>query len=149
MRAVVERVSRASVTVDGRIVGAIEHGLLVYVGVGKDDAPEDVRYLAEKIAGLRIFNDADGKMNLSVADISGGVLAISAFAVQGDVRRGRRPSFDHAAGPELAASLYDQLCDALASAGLTVARGIFRAHMDVACVNDGPICVLLDSKKNF
>lgn len=149
MRATVQRVSRASVTVDGRVVGAVDQGLLVYLGVGKDDSEADVRYIAEKTAGLRFFNDAEGKMNLSVVEVGGGVLVVSAFALQGDVRKGRRPSFDAAAGPELAEALYEQVCERLASMGLTVARGVFRAHMDVASVNDGPICILLDSKRGF
>jgi len=149
MRATVQRVSQASVTVDGRVTGAINRGLLVYMGVGGDDTQDDLRYLADKIAGLRIFNDAEGRMNLSVADVGGGVLVISAFALQGDARKGRRPSFDAAAGPELAEALYNELCARIASTGLTVAQGVFRAHMDVASVNDGPICILLDSKRTF
>jgi len=149
MRATVQRVSKAQVQVDGRVVGAIDAGLLVYVGVAKEDGPEDVRYLADKITALRIFNDADGKMNLSVRDVAEGVLVISAFALQADARKGRRPSFDAAAGPEQADALYQQLCEALAVTGLTVARGIFRAYMQVSSINDGPICILLDSKRTF
>ena len=149
MRATVQRVSEASVTVDGRVVGSTGRGLLVYVGVGKDDGEADVRYVAEKITGLRVFNDSDGKMNLNVAEVGGEVLVISAFALQADARKGRRPSFDPAAGPELAELLYEQLCLMLSAGGLTVARGIFRAHMDVASINDGPVCILLDSKRTF
>ncbi|GMV97943.1 MAG: D-aminoacyl-tRNA deacylase [Phycisphaerae bacterium] len=149
MRAIVERVSQASVTVDGNVVGAIGRGLLVYVGVGKDDGEADVAYLCDKIAGLRIFTDEAGKMNLSVSDVGGGLLVISAFALQADARKGRRPSFDAAADPEPARALYDALCDRLAAAGLPVARGVFRAKMHVACVNEGPICILLDSKRLF
>ncbi len=149
MRAVVQRVNEASVTVDGRVVGSIGAGLLIYAGVAKDDGAADVSFLAEKITGLRIFNDADGKMNRSVIDIAGGMLVISAFSLQGDARKGRRPSFDAAAEPALAESLYDQLCDALSKTGLNVARGIFRAHMHVSSANDGPICILLDSKRLF
>ena len=149
MRAAIQRVSQARVTVEGRVVGAIDAGLLVYVGVAKDDGPEDVRYLADKITALRIFNDADGKMNLSVRDIAGGVLVISAFALQADARKGRRPSFDDAAGLEQADALYQELCEALAETGLTVARGVFRAYMQVSSINDGPICILLDSKRTF
>ena len=149
MRAAVQRVSQAQVKVDGQVVGSISTGLLVYVGVGKDDAGDDVRYLSDKIAGLRIFNDAQGKMNRSVVEVGGGILVISAFALQGDARKGRRPSFDPAAGPELAESLYNQLCQELADRGLAVAHGVFRAHMDVASVNDGPICILLDSERAF
>ncbi|MEP0842101.1 MAG: D-tyrosyl-tRNA(Tyr) deacylase [Phycisphaerae bacterium] len=149
MRAIVERVSQASVTVEGNVVGAIGRGLLVYVGVGKDDGEADVAYLCDKIAGLRIFTDEAGKMNLSVSDVGGGLLVISAFALQADARKGRRPSFDAAADPEPARALYDALCDRLAAAGLPVARGVFRAKMHVACVNEGPICILLDSKRLF
>jgi D-tyrosyl-tRNA(Tyr) deacylase len=149
MRATVQRVSEASVTVDGRIAGAIRQGLLVYVGVAPDDGPADVQYLLDKISNLRIFVDEAGKMNRSVQDIRGGVLVISAFALQADARKGRRPSFDAAARPELAQQLYERLCEELARIGLTVERGVFRAHMDVASVNDGPICILLDSKRAF
>lgn len=149
MRATVQRVSEASVTVDGAIVGSIGPGLLVYVGVGGDDAGDDVAYLLDKITNLRIFNDDAGKMNRSVLDIAGGLLVISAFALQADARKGRRPSFDAAARPELAQQLYDRLCRDLAATGLNVQRGVFRAHMDVASVNDGPICILLDSKRTF
>jgi len=149
MRAVVQRVHKAGVTVDGKITGWIGQGLLVYVGVGQDDDEQDVRWLTDKITQLRIFNDDNGKMNRSVADIQGGILVISAFAVQGDARKGRRPSFDTAAGPERAEELYDKLYDALVKSGLTIARGVFRAHMDVTSTNDGPICILLDSKRVF
>lgn len=149
MRATVQRVSQASVTVEGGIVGKINRGLLVYVGVAVDDEPADVQYLVDKIANLRIFTDEAGKMNLSIRNIAGGVLVISAFALQADARKGRRPSFDAAARPELAQQLYDELCSELSKAGLTVAHGVFRAHMDVASINDGPICILLDSKRVF
>lgn len=149
MRATVQRVSEASVTVENTVAGRIGQGLLVYVGVASDDTAEDLDYLVDKIANLRVFNDADGKMNRSVLDIRGGILVISAFSLQGDARKGRRPSFDAAARPELAQTLYDQLCDRLAATGLHIARGVFRAHMDVASVNDGPICILLDSKRGF
>jgi D-tyrosyl-tRNA(Tyr) deacylase len=149
MRATVQRVSKASVTVDGDTVGAIDSGLLVYVGVAIDDGPGDVAYLLDKISNLRIFNDDAGKMNRSVLDIGGAVLVISAFALQADARKGRRPAFDAAARPESAQQLYEQLCRDLAAVGLTVQRGVFRAHMDVASVNDGPICILLDSKRTF
>jgi len=149
MRATVQRVHEAHVKVDGKIVGAIKTGLLVYVGVAKEDTPADVAYITEKIAGLRIFNDAHGKMNRSITDIAGGILVISAFALQGDARKGRRPSFDPAAGPELAESLYHQLCQDLERKHLPVERGLFRAHMDVASLNDGPICILLDSTRTF
>jgi len=149
MRAAVQRVHEASVTVDGRVVGSIGQGLLVYAGVAADDAEADVQYIAEKIAGLRIFHDAEGKMNRNISEAGGGVLVISAFTLQADARKGRRPSFDAAAGPDLALTLYERLCDTLAAMGLTVARGVFRAHMEVASINDGPICVLLDSRRLF
>lgn len=149
MRATVQRVSEASVTVEGRIVGAIRRGLLVYLGVAADDGPADVQYMTDKISNLRIFNDEAGKMNRSVRDVAGGVLVISAFALQGDARKGRRPSFDAAARPELAQPLYDRLCGELAGLGLEVHRGMFRVHMDVASTNDGPITILLDSKRGF
>jgi D-aminoacyl-tRNA deacylase len=149
MRATVQRVHEASVTVDGTVVGSIGQGLLVYTGVAADDAEDDARYLAEKIAGLRIFIDDEGKMNRCVSDIGGGVLVVSAFTLQADARKGRRPSFDAAAGLDLANSLYERLCEMLAGMGLPVARGVFRAHMEVASINDGPICILLDSKRLF
>jgi len=149
MRATVQRVSQAEVTVDEQAVGSIGRGLLVYLGVGKDDGPEDVSYMVDKISGLRIFNDPAGKMNLSVADISGGILLISAFALQADARKGRRPSFDPAAGPEPAERLYERVCQELADRDLSVARGVFRAHMEVTSTNDGPVCILLDSKRTF
>jgi D-tyrosyl-tRNA(Tyr) deacylase len=149
MRATVQRVSQAHVTVEGEIVGQIDQGLLVYLGMADDDNESDVTYTADKIAGLRVFNDDAGKLNLSVLDVSGGVLVISAFALQADARKGRRPSFDRAADPDLANALYEQTCESLIDKGLAVARGVFRAHMDVASVNDGPICILLDSKRLF
>ncbi|HPD30331.1 MAG TPA: D-aminoacyl-tRNA deacylase [Phycisphaerae bacterium] len=149
MRAAVQRVHEASVTVDGQVVGSIRQGLLVYAAVAIDDTEADARYIAEKVAGLRIFNDPDGKMNLKVSDVGGGLLVISAFTLQADARKGRRPSFDAAAGPDLALVLYERLCEMLGDMGLSVAKGVFRAHMEVASINDGPICVLLDSKRTF
>ena len=149
MRAIVQRVSRASVTVDGQIVGAIDAGLLAYVGVAKEDASPDVDYIVEKILALRIFNDENGKMNRSVVETGGGILVVSAFALQADARKGRRPSFDAAAEPQLAESLYLQVCEQLSAGGIRVARGIFRAHMLIESVNDGPICILLDSHRLF
>jgi len=137
------------VTVDGRAVGSIGQGLLIYTGVAVDDGEADVQYLAEKIAGLRIFHDVEGKMNRSVTEVGGGLLVISAFTLQADARKGRRPSFDAAAGPDLAVTLYERLCEMLTGMGLPVAKGVFRAHMEVASINDGPICVLLDSKRLF
>jgi D-tyrosyl-tRNA(Tyr) deacylase len=149
MRATVQRVSQASVTVDGQAVGVIGSGLLVYLGVGQEDGPDDVAYIVEKVLGLRIFNDQNGKMNRSVQETGGGVLVISAFALQADARKGRRPSFDAAAPPELAEKLYLQVSDRLSAAGAHVQRGVFRAHMLVESVNDGPICILLDSTRLF
>ena len=149
MRATVQRVSQARVIVEQQVVGEIGVGLLVYAGVAADDTPDDVQYLVDKIAHLRIFNDDEGKMNRSVGDVGGGVLVISAFALQADARKGRRPSFDAAATPEAASALYEQLCESLAATGLTVARGVFRAAMLVESVNVGPICILLDSKRLF
>lgn len=149
MRAAVQRVHEANVTVDGQVVGSVSQGLLVYAGVAVNDTEADARYIAEKVAGLRIFNDPDGRMNLNVSEVGGGVLVISAFTLQADARKGRRPSFDAAAGPELALNLYERLCELLVGMGLAVAKGVFRAHMEVNSINDGPICVLLDSKRTF
>ena len=149
MRAVVQRVSRASVTVDGRITGAIERGLLVLVGVALDDADADAQSMAEKIANLRIFPDSDGLMNLSVRDVSGGVLLVSQFTLHGDVRKGRRPSFIAAAREDVAEPLYERVGALLEGLGLPVGYGIFGAHMDVELVNDGPVTILVDTKKLF
>jgi len=149
MRAVVQRVSTASVTVEGRVVGEIGPGLVVLLGVAAGDAASDADYLAEKIAGLRIFEDADGKMNRSVADVGGAVLAISQFTLYGDVRRGKRPSFDDAARPEHARKLYEYFVEQIRSRGLHCETGQFQAIMSVALVNQGPVTILLDSTKSF
>lgn len=148
MRAVVQRVSEASVTVEGEVVGRIGKGLLVLLGVGDGDGATQATLLARKIAGLRIFADNDGKMNLSLADLNhsageGKVLAVSQFTLFADVRKGRRPSFVHAAPPEIARQLYEHFCKALAQEGVAVERGVFQAEMQVALVNDGPVTILI------
>ncbi len=149
MRAIVERVAEAVVEIEGERRASIGAGLLVYLGVGHSDTTSDVDYLVEKIRGLRIFSDEDGKMNLSVADIGGAVLVVSAFSLQADARRGRRPSFDPAARPEEAQALYNCFCDRLAQSPLRVERGTFGAMMRIRAINDGPVCILLDSKRLF
>jgi D-tyrosyl-tRNA(Tyr) deacylase len=149
MRAVVQRVSRASVIVGDEYVGKIESGLLVLLGVGIDDTEEDVAYLVEKVVSLRIFDDPEGKMNLAVTDIGGSVLAVSQFTLYGDVRRGRRPSWIAAATPEQAQRLYDLFVEGLRGKIERVETGTFRAMMQVELVNDGPVTILIDSKKNF
>lgn len=147
MRAVVQRVSRASVKVDGNTVGEIGAGLLVLLGVAQDDSEADGDYLAEKITGLRIFEDADGKMNLSVLDTHGSLLAVSQFTLLGDVRRGKRPSFDAAARPEQAKKLYEYFIERVRAEGLRCETGTFQAMMKVELANEGPVTILLDSKK--
>ena len=149
MRAVVERVSRAQVTVNGEIAGQIGLGLLVLLGVGRDDTEADAIYLAEKIAGLRVFEDDEGKMNRSVQDVGGSVLAVSQFTLYGDVRRGKRPSFDAAAPPEKARQLYEFFVEQLRAAGLRCETGRFQEMMSVELVNEGPVTILLDSGKEF
>jgi D-tyrosyl-tRNA(Tyr) deacylase len=149
MRAVLQRVSRAKVTVAGEIVGSIERGLLVLLGVENDDTEEDARALAERTIGLRIFEDDAGKMNLSVRDIGGSVLVVSQFTLLGDCRKGRRPSFIDAAPPERADELYQKYVAAVAAENIPTATGKFRAMMDVELVNDGPVTLLLDSRKRF
>lgn len=149
MRAVVQRVTEASVTIDGVIVGQISQGLMVLLGVGKEDEEADVIYLADKIAGLRIFTDENGKMNLSLQDIQGEVLVVSQFTLYADCRKGKRPGFSEAALPETAVPLYEQFVARLKTMGLSVATGVFGADMLVSLANDGPVTILLDSKKNF
>lgn len=149
MRAVLQRVSRASVTVEGRIVGEIGRGWLVLLGVGRDDGEADVRWMASKVADLRGFADDEGKTNLSARDIGAAALVVSQFTLMADCRAGRRPGFSDAAPPELAESLYLAFAEALRSAGLPVATGVFRADMAVELVNDGPVTFLLDSRKTF
>ena len=149
MRAVVQRVSRAKVTVGEEIAGEIGTGLLVLLGVGHEDTETDASYLAEKILGLRIFEDSDGKMNRSVPDLGGSVLAVSQFTLYGDVRRGKRPSFDAAAPPEQARRLYEFFVERIRAAGLRCETGRFQEMMQVELVNDGPVTILLDSGKAF
>ena len=149
MRAVVQRVSRAKVTVNGHISGEIGLGLLVLLGVGHDDTEQDAAYLAEKIAGLRIFEDDQGKMNRSVLDVGGSVLAVSQFTLYGDVRRGKRPSFDAAAPPEKARRLYELFVERIRAAGVQCETGRFQEMMQVELVNEGPVTILLDSGKGF
>ncbi len=149
MRAVIQRVSRAGVRVEGRPAGAIGRGLVVLLGVERGDETGDADYLAEKILGLRIFPDAEGKMNLSVTDIGGDLLVVSQFTICGDCRRGRRPSFDRAAPPEDARRLYEYFVDLVRRRGFRAPTGVFQAYMEVELVNDGPVTILLDSKKNF
>ncbi len=149
MRAVVQRVSSARVTVDDRVTGEIGAGLLVLVGVEQGDGPADVQYISSKIRDLRIFPDDAGKMNLSVLDRQGAVLVVSQFTLAGDARNGRRPSFASAAAPQIAKALYEAVVRELAASNLTVATGEFQAMMQVALVNDGPVTILLDSRKLF
>lgn len=145
MKAVVQRVSRALVTVAGEVVGAIDRGLLVLLGVAAGDDLTDVRYLAEKISGLRIFEDDQGKMNLSLADVGGAMLVVSQFTLLGDCRKGRRPSFDKAARPDQARELYEAFVEAVRGQGVETATGRFQEHMLVELVNDGPVTLLLES----
>jgi len=145
MRAVVERVSEASVEVDGTVVGRIDRGLLVYLGVHADDGDDDIAYIVH----LRVFHDDHGKLNLDVGQVGGAALVVSAFTTQADARKGRRPSFENAARGDFADGLYSRVCDALTVSGVTVARGVFGAMMNVSAINDGPICVLLDSARAF
>ncbi len=149
MRAVVQRVTRASVTVNGNVIGEIGNGLVVLLGIARDDTKVEAAYLVDKIASLRIFEDEDGKMNLSVKDVDGGLLIVSQFTLHGDARRGLRPSWIDAAPPEVAEPLYDFFVRQARSIVSDVATGSFRAMMQVELVNDGPVTILLDSKKLF
>lgn len=149
MRAVVQRVSRAQVAAQDAVIGRITRGLLVLLGVSKDDSEAEADYMAEKIAGLRIFEDEAGKMNRAVGEIGGAVLVVSQFTLYGDVRRGKRPSFDDAAAPEQARKLYEYFVAKVRAAGLPCETGTFRAMMQVELVNDGPVTILLDSAKTF
>lgn len=149
MRAVVQRVLRAKVSVDGKAVGEIGRGMLVLLGVGAEDSEADADYLAAKIVGLRIFDDEQGRMNVSAAQECLGVLVVSQFTLYGDVRRGKRPSFDAAAPPEKARALYEYFVQRIRHAGLRCETGQFQADMQVELINDGPVTILLDSSKNF
>lgn len=149
MRAVVQRVSRAKVTIEDWTSGEIGLGLLVLLGVGQNDTETDVDYLVQKIAGLRVFEDSEGKMNRSVIDVGGSVLAVSQFTLYGDVRRGKRPSFDAAAPPEQARRLYELFVQHIQAAGLRCETGRFQEMMQVELINDGPVTILLDSAKTF
>jgi D-tyrosyl-tRNA(Tyr) deacylase len=147
VRAVIQRVTRASVTVEGRVTGEIGAGLLVLLAVSRTDNPESATYLAEKIANLRIFSDEAGKMNLSLLDVGGSALLVSQFTLYGDTRGGRRPSYIQAAPPEQASLLYEEFVRSIRSLGVPVETGVFQAHMQVELVNDGPVTILLDSEK--
>lgn len=149
MRAVVQRVAQARVEVGGEVVGAIDRGLLALVSVGCDDTDADLTLLVDKLAGLRIFGDDAGKMNLDVQQIGGKVLVVSQFTLHGDVRRGKRPSFTAAMAPEPAAAMVQRLCQGLQALGIPVSQGVFGADMQVHLLNDGPVTILLDSKKSF
>lgn len=149
MRAVVQRVTRASVTVDGQVTGEIGRGLCVLLGVGAGDLDDDAAWMADKLLALRIFEDPAGKMNLSVEDAGGGLLVISQFTLFGDVRKGNRPGFSDAAPPAAAKALYERVVALLRESGLAVGAGVFQADMKVELVNDGPVTILLDSKKLF
>lgn len=149
MRAVLQRVSEAQVVVDGAVTGRIERGLCALVGVGEGDGPVDAKWLAQKCVGARIFTDANDKMNLSVADVGGSILAVSQFTLYGDLRSGRRPSFSAAMEPVRARELFELFCSEVRGLGVDVQTGVFRAHMDVSLCNSGPVTLLLDSARLF
>lgn len=149
MRAVIQRVASAQVDVDDETVGAIDRGLLVLLGVGQGDTEKDVAYLVQKTTGLRVFPDKRDKMNLSLTEIDGAALVISQFTLYGDCRKGRRPAFTSAADPDLATRLYEDFCRGLAEQGIVVEQGRFAADMQVRLINDGPVTILLDSRKTF
>jgi D-tyrosyl-tRNA(Tyr) deacylase len=149
LRAVVQRVKQAGVSVEGKEVSRIQKGHLVLLGVEQGDTKEDILYLAEKIVNLRVFEDKQGKMNLSIKDIDGEMLVVSQFTLFGDCRKGRRPSFISAAAPEMAEAFYEEFCKIVSQKGVLVEKGVFGAHMEVDLINDGPVTLLLDSKKTF
>ncbi len=149
MRAVWQRVSSAEVRVEGKVVGAIGLGALVLLGVHEDDTEKDAAYIADKCVNLRVFPDEAGKMNLSLKDVGGGILMVSQFTLYGDCRKGRRPSFSHAAGPDKANRLYELVCTQIEAQGVPVEKGVFQADMKVSLVNDGPVTLLLDSFRGF
>lgn len=149
MRCVIQRVTEASVTVAGEVIGRIGRGFMVLIGVSAEDTDKDLKYMAEKVPNLRIFEDEQGKMNLSLKDVGGAILAVSQFTLYGDARGSRRPSFIQAARPEQANALYEQLVAAWRAQGLTVETGRFRAEMQVSLINDGPVTILMDSTKAF
>jgi D-aminoacyl-tRNA deacylase len=145
MRACIQRVSSARVVVDGQTVGEIGRGLLVLLGVATDDGKAELRWMVDKVVGLRVFDDGDGKMNLALADVAGELLVVSQFTLLGDCRKGRRPSFIAAASPEKAEQMYEQFVEVARQLGVTVATGRFRTHMSVELINDGPVTILIDS----
>lgn len=149
MRAVVQRVSQAQVIVEGEIVGQIDRGFVVLLGIAQGDTAEDVSAMADKLVGLRVFDDVDGKMNLALADVGGAMLLVSQFTLLGDCRKGRRPSYVEAAPPELAEALYELVVAEIRKRGIEVATGRFRTQMDVTLTNDGPVTLLIDTRKAF
>lgn len=149
MRAVIQRVSNASVKVDAKLTGEIGSGLLVFLGIHHNDGSQEIKWMSDKIQNLRIFEDAEGKMNHSLIDTGGAMLVVSQFTLYGDCRKGRRPGYSAAAPPEHANSLYEQFISQIAASGIETASGKFQAHMDVSLVNDGPVTLLLDSSKIF
>lgn len=149
MRTVIQRVKKAKVTVDGQTISCINKGLLTFLGVGEDDDDRDLDYLVNKVLGLRIFQDENDKMNLSLLDVEGELLVVSQFTLFGDVRKGKRPSFTKSAHPDIANKYYEEFIKTAGETGIRVVGGVFGAHMDVSLINDGPVTIMIDSKKNF